>query len=76
MIEAWLVDWFAGRGARPQRDENYFDAGAIDSLGYILLLEDVEEHFGFKFLPQDGQDRRMATVAGLAQIIDERLHPK
>lgn len=74
MIEAWLQDWFAGRGARPQRDENYFDAGAIDSFGVILLIEAVEKHFEIAFRQRDFQDRRFATIAGLTEIINERLH--
>ena len=72
-VEAWLQDWFAGRGARPQRDENYFDAGAIDSFGIIEMIEAVESHFKFAFHQHDFQDRRFATIAGLAEIVDERV---
>ena len=74
MIEAWLQDWFAGRGARPKRDENYFEAEAVDSFGVIELIEAIETHFAFSFGATDFQDRRFATIAGLAEMIDGRLH--
>jgi acyl carrier protein len=73
MIEAWLQDWFAGRGATVARDQNYFDANAIDSFGLIEMFHAIEDHFKIKFRQHDFQDRRFATVAGLAEIIDERL---
>ena len=74
MIEAWLNDWFAGRGHRPARDANFYDAGAIDSLGLFELIEAVEGHFKFKFGARDFQDRRFSTISGLAEIVHERLH--
>ncbi len=74
MIEAWLQDWFAGRGARPGREENYFDAGHLDSFGVIELIEEVERHFAMRFGERDFQDRRFSSVAGLAEIVHERLH--
>jgi acyl carrier protein len=72
-IEAWLQEWFAARGARPARDENYFDANAIDSFGVIEMIEAIEDHFKLKFRQHDFQDRRFATIAGLAEIVHERL---
>ena len=73
MIEAWLQDWFAGRGHRPASDANYFDAGAIDSFGVIELIEAVEQHFSISFRQHDFQDRRFASISGLAEIVNERL---
>ena len=58
----------------PHRDENYFDAGAIDSFGVIELIEAVEDRFKIAFRQHDFQDRRFATVAGLAEIVHERLY--
>jgi acyl carrier protein len=73
MIEAWLQEWFAGRGATVARDQNYFDANAIDSFGVIEMIEAIEDHFKVKFRQHDFQDRRFATIAGLAEIVDARL---
>jgi acyl carrier protein len=69
MIETWLQEWFAARGATLARDQNYFDANAIDSFGVIEMIEAIEDHFKVKFRQHDFQDRRFATIAGLAEII-------
>ena len=61
------------RWAHPQGDVDYYEAGHLDSLGYILLIEDIEHHFGFVFIRQD---RRMNTIAGLAEVIGEHLQPR
>jgi D-alanine--poly(phosphoribitol) ligase subunit 2 len=71
--EKWLQNWFAARGATVARDQNYFDSNAIDSFGVIEMIEEIEDHFKLKFRQHDFQDRRFATVAGLAEIINERL---
>lgn len=72
--EVWLKEWFAARGTAPKRDENYFEAEAVDSFGIIELIEAIETNFAFSFGATDFQDRRFATIAGLAEMIDARLH--
>ncbi len=74
MIEAWLYAWFFDHDSDPDLNENYFDAGAIDSFGVIELIEAVESHFKIAFRQHDFQDRRFASIAGLAEIVNERLH--
>lgn len=75
-ICAWLNDWFAGRGFRLDRDANFYDAGAIDSLSVFQLIEELEAKFTFNFDARDFQDRRFSTIAGLAEIVNERLQPR
>ena len=53
-------------------DESYFDADAIDSLGIIELIEDLESTFSVKFTQADFQDRRFASITGLASILKEK----
>jgi acyl carrier protein len=71
--EKWLQNWFAARGATVARDQNYFDANAIDSFGLIEMVEQIQNHFAINFRQHDFQDRRHVTIAGLAEIIHERL---
>ena len=72
--EAWLNKWFVARGAGVLGlDENYFDAGAIDSFGVIELIEAVESHYGISFRQHDFQDRRFPTIRGLAEILGDRI---
>ena len=73
LVQDWLQDWFAGRGARVASDANYFEVGAIDSFGVIELIEAVESHFKIAFRQHDFQDRRFASIAGLAEIVNDRL---
>lgn len=74
-IENWLYGWMSVKsgGSVPVRDANYIDAGILDSLNVIELIESVERQYDFKFSSRDFQDRRFVTVSGLAEIILERL---
>ena len=72
--ESWIEAWFkrrAGNGALFQASTNYFEAGLIDSLGVMDLVLEAEAHFGIRFNERNFQDRRFATIGGLADIIRE-----
>lgn len=71
----WLLDWFSKRSPEVQLkvDDNYFNAGAIDSLGVIELIEDVEQQFQIRFSQHDFQDRRFPSVSGLSEILAEKV---
>jgi acyl carrier protein len=70
----WLIDWFKQR--QPELtladEDNYFEAGAIDSLGVIELIEDIENAFQLRFSAEDFQDRRFPSIAGLVQLLSEK----
>ena len=72
--ESWLRDWFAERGADEplNPNDNYFENGLIDSFGAIELIEEVETHFSIRFTERDFQDRRFASLAGLAELINKK----
>lgn len=73
----WLIEWFEARGPLPDargtalHETNYFEAGLIDSIDVIDLIAGIEDHFGIRFNEQHFQDRRFATIGGLAEIIEE-----
>jgi len=71
----WLLDWFSKRSPQVQLkvDGNYFNEGAIDSLGVIELIEDLEQQFQIRFSQDDFQDRRFPSVAGLSEILSEKI---
>jgi len=73
--EAWLHRWFGEKapGQPLSPDENYFDAGVIDSFEVIELIEAIESHFGIVFTDVDFQDRRFPTLAGLSVIVTEKM---
>lgn len=73
-IEEWLCDWMlATAGFVPDRDANYIEVDAVDSLRLIELVEDVEGNFNVRFDNRAFWDRRFVTIRGLAEIVHE-LH--
>ena len=73
----WLVDWFKkknkskGIDIEASGNDNYFELGLIDSLEIVELIVGAEKEFGIKFTDKHFQDRRFATINGLAEIIGE-----
>ena len=67
----WLFDWFAHNAPQVQlsAEDNYFEAGAIDSFGVIELIEDMEKAFEVRFSEYDFQDRRFSSISGLGAIL-------
>jgi D-alanine--poly(phosphoribitol) ligase subunit 2 len=67
----WLLDWFRQRAPAIalSADDNYFNAGAIDSFGVIELIEDMEQTFAVRFSQDDFQDRRFSSIAGLSELL-------
>ena len=72
--QTWLVDWFAHRAPNItlEPEDNYFTAGAIDSLGVIELIEDVEQTFSVRFSQDDFQDQRFTNIRRLAEMLKEK----
>jgi acyl carrier protein len=70
---AWLRHWFQARGAvvGEQLTVNYFDAGLIDSLAVVELIEAMEEEYSIRFNEKNFTDKRFTTIVGLAGIIQE-----
>ena len=69
----WLKGYFSKKNELPENVEeiNYFEAGLIDSLDAIELIEAIEDKFDIRFNENDFQDRRFAFIKGLAEIINE-----
>ena len=69
----WLKIWFSKKNkiSEPDVQSNYFNAGLIDSLDIIDLITSVETEFAITFESSHFQDRRFATIKGLAEIIEE-----
>jgi D-alanine--poly(phosphoribitol) ligase subunit 2 len=74
-IADWVRQWFAETSGAPVPDshwtKSYFEAGIIDSLGIISLVEAIETRFEVRLPPDTFQDRRFSTMAGLTEIISE-----
>lgn len=65
--ESWFADWctrYTPHIALTYKD-NFFNVGAIDSLGVTALIDDMEQAFSVRFSQDDSQDSRFASIWGL-----------
>ena len=71
----WLKEWFRGRAhidsIRDVENVNYLDERLIDSVSVIELITAAEEKYNVGFSGEAFDDPRFASIAGLAQIIEE-----
>jgi|CXWL01.1.fsa_nt_gi acyl carrier protein len=81
-IKNWINDWFI-QNTNIQKNEiekntyqDYFIKGWIDSLKFILLISDMEEHFQINFSNDEFQNREFSTINGLTKIIEDKLNGK
>ena len=51
----------------------YLGEGAVDSMGLVELVEDLEELFGIRFQSDDMQSSLFVTVGGLIKLIEKRI---
>jgi acyl carrier protein len=78
----WVLNWFRRKlKSGDVADEdllhwNYFEKGLIDSLGVIELVAEIETKYKIRFTDRHFQDRRFATVEGLAAIVAELVGGK
>ena len=77
-IEAWactaiqcIDSSFASLANNQKLTENLFTSGRLDSMGLMNFLLDAEVKFNFTFTSLAFQDRRIQSIAGLAEVISE-----
>ena len=51
--------------------ENVFTSGRLDSMGLMTYLLETEKEFEFEFTAESFQDRRLHTIAGTIELIQE-----
>jgi acyl carrier protein len=78
-VEAQIIDYLRTQAIQKGIQEDgiklttrYLDEGIIDSLGLIMMIDDLEQRFAIRFSAEDMQSYEFQTVSGLASII-ERL---
>ena len=76
-IKEWLTKTLLDRSANNVKSigghDNFIESGVVDSFGVIILVEEIEKEYGFRFEDKDFQDRRFSTINGLAEIIHGKL---
>ena len=78
-VEAWLTDWFVNRtkiGKQPREallSVDYFEAGWLTSMEVVEFITAIEQRFSMQFSDRDMQDARFVSIAGLTELIRERM---
>jgi len=53
-------------------DSDLFENGVIDSFGVIEIVTFIQEQFGVELEPDDLMSDLLASVAGLAQLVQQK----
>jgi acyl carrier protein len=73
----WLIGYVAEHGklggpaVEDLLEEHYVGIGLLDSLGVVQMLVGIEEEFGVWLDPEQMQDPRFCSIAGLAELVEE-----
>jgi len=54
-------------------DVDLFDYGHLDSFGIVGLIEHVDSRYGVDLSTVDFYEGRLRTIAGIAELISDRL---
>lgn len=78
MIKEWISEWFVNNGVSLSDVENnmgsnYLEVGFLDSLGFLGLISDCEDHFSMVFSDDDFSNDLMFTINGLSEIISNKV---
>lgn len=57
----------------PSVDTNLFDAGALDSLGFVQVLALLEQEFGFMTSLDDLEEDNFKSIAHIADLVAARI---
>jgi len=72
----WLIGYvtehgkLGGAAVEELLEENYVALGLLDSLGVVQMLIGIEEEFGVWLDPDEMQDPRFCSIAGLAELVE------
>jgi acyl carrier protein len=79
-IETWLCEYVSSLDKNFQTFSDgdkltcdIFQSTNLDSLGIMNVILDTEKRFSLSFGPDDFLDRRLRTLAGMSQIIEEKV---
>lgn len=77
-IEAFIQNWISEKNEIPvgdiHVDENFFQAGYIDSLAMFRLLFDIETEFNIEIDQNTLFSSTLTTISGLSNTISQTCH--
>lgn len=78
MIRDFIINWFVDHGTLSREqidgrmDENYLEAGMIDSFGFLGLIGACEESLGLTFQDEDFSDDAIFTINGMIGLMEKK----
>jgi acyl carrier protein len=81
-VRSWLIAYFEEKAQLGDRrtedilDANYVSEELLDSLGIVEMLGALEDAFGVWLEPEQMQDPRFCSLAGLSELIEESRVPQ
>ena len=70
----WLIRWVFERDSGIQINGNFnlLYSGAVDSFGFIELVQAIEENFNIRFVEDDFTNQENFTIDSLAALISKK----
>jgi acyl carrier protein len=81
-VKEWVIEWFEKNSDQEKNEieqnlhEDYLAKCWIDSLKFIELISEIEEHYIIKFSNNDFQDRSFSIGNGLVKAIEDKINEK
>ncbi len=79
-VKEWVIDWFVKNSDQEKNvieenlHEDYLAKCWIDSLKFIELISEIEDHYIIKFSNTDFQDRFFSIGDGLVKSIQGKIN--
>lgn len=70
ILQGWFVE---NRSGNVEPNEDFVEAGHMDSFDVLTLVTFCEERFGISFSAPDFESEKFITLAGLAELIGAHL---
>ena len=78
MLDQWLLCWFQEKTGlslveiEQQAGDDYFNLDWVDSMGFIKLIVDIEEHYQITFTNNEFRDNKFRTLGGLSKLLHDK----
>ena len=78
-VKEWILDWLESNAYKSKQElienshKNYFDAGFLDSFGFISFVSAIEDYFDITFDDAQFQEPQFLNIDGLSEIISKLL---
>ena len=78
-VEQWLLVWFEKNTdftydiIQQKVKTSFILEGWVDSLKFVSLITEIEDHFKIKFSGDEFHSEAFSTISGLTQLIQNKI---